>query len=85
LIHARFKPSCPGSFCGRLPSGPGAPWQGEFRRINVSTVKDALRSIHWNVDDCPTSMQLDHFAAINGPDQTGATEMHERMIAAATE
>jgi hypothetical protein len=36
---------------------PG-PGQSDFGRIDISTVKGALRSIHWNVDHCPVAMQL---------------------------
>jgi hypothetical protein len=43
------------------------PWQGDFSRSNVPTVKDALRSIHWKLDDRPISMELYEFAAIDGP------------------
>jgi hypothetical protein len=70
-----------------IAPGPPAlgPGQADFARINISTVKDALRSIHWEVYHCPLSIQLDNFAAIDGPDKPGATEVHERMIAPASE
>jgi hypothetical protein len=61
------------------------PWQGDFPRGNVPTVKDALRSIHWKLDDRPISMKLYEFAATDGPEETSATEMHQRIIAMATE
>ena len=61
------------------------PWQDDFPRGNVPTVKDALRSIHWKFDDRPISMQLYKFAAIDGPEETSAAEMHQRIIAMATE
>ena len=61
------------------------PWQGDFARSNVPTGKDALRSIHWKLDDRPISMKLYEFAAIDGPEKTSAPEMHQRIIAMATE
>ena len=61
------------------------PWQGDFPRGNVPTVIDALRSIHWKLDDRPISMEFYEFAAIDGPEETSATEMHQRIIAMATE
>jgi hypothetical protein len=61
------------------------PWQDDFPSGNVPTVKDALRSIHWKLDDRPISMQLYKFAAMDGPEETSATEMHQRIIAMATE
>jgi hypothetical protein len=35
--------------------GPG---QSDFGRIDISTGKGALGSMHWNVDHCPVAMQL---------------------------
>ena len=76
---------------GRSPPTIGArplcsiPWQGDFPRGNVPTGKDALRSIHRKLDDRPISMKLYEFAAIDGPEQTSAPEMHQRIIAMATE
>jgi len=61
------------------------PWQGDFPRGNVPTVKDALRFVHWKLDDRPISTQLYKFAAIDGPEETSAPEMHQRIIAMATE
>ena len=61
------------------------PWQGDFPPRNVPTVKDALRSIYWKLDDRPISMKLYEFAAIDGPEETSATEIHQRIIAMATE
>src|SRR6266481_5964214 len=61
------------------------PWQGDFPRGNVPTVEDALRSVHRKLDDCPISMEFYEFAAIDGPEETSATEMHQRIIAMATE
>src|SRR5215470_18055029 len=61
------------------------PRQDDFPRGNVPTAKGALRSIHRNLDDRPISMKLYEFAAIDGPEQTSATEMHQRVIAMATE
>jgi hypothetical protein len=75
--------------CHKSPRVEGSlysiPWQDDFHRGNVPTVKDALRSIHWKIDDRPISMKLDEFAAIDGPEETSATEMHQRIIAMATE
>src|SRR5262249_41700684 len=48
------------------------PRQDDFPRGNVPTGKDALRSIHWKLDDRPISMKLYEFAAIDGPEQTSA-------------
>jgi hypothetical protein len=48
---------------GRSPSLCSIPWQGDFPRGNVPTGKDALRSIHRNLDDRPISMKLYEFAA----------------------
>ena len=61
------------------------PWQDDFPRGNVPTGKGALRSIHWKLDDRPISMKLYEFAAIDGPEETSAAEMHQRIIAMATE
>ena len=61
------------------------PWQGDFPSGNVPTVKDALRSVHWKLDDRPISVQLYEFAASDGPEETSAPEMHQRIIAMATE
>jgi hypothetical protein len=61
------------------------PWQGDFPSRNVPTIKDALRSVHWKLDDRPISMQLYEFAASDGPEETSATEIHQRIIAMATE
>ena len=61
------------------------PWQGDFPRGNVPTGKDALRSIRWKLDDRPISMKLYEFAAIDGPEETCAPEMHQRIIAMTTE
>jgi hypothetical protein len=61
------------------------PWQGDFPRSNVPTGKDALRSIHRKLDDSPISMKLYEFAATDGPEETSATEMHQRIIAMAPE
>src|SRR6476660_9768146 len=56
---------------------PG-PGQSDFGRIDISTVKDALGSMHWNVDHCPVAMQLKKPAAVDGPYEAGATEIVER-------
>jgi hypothetical protein len=55
------------------------PWQGDFPRGSVPTVIDALRSVRWKLDDRPISMELHEFAAIDGPEETSATEMHQRI------
>ena len=60
------------------------PWQGDFPRGNIPTVKGAL-SVHRKLDERPISMKLYEFAAIDGPKKTSATEMHQRIIAMATE
>src|SRR5580704_726065 len=54
--------------CRELPraSLPG-PGQSDFGRIDISTVKYALGSMQWDVDDCPVSTQLDEPAAVDGP------------------
>ena len=44
--------------------GPG---QNDFGRIDISTVKDALRPVHWQVYHCPFAMQLEKPAAVDGP------------------
>jgi hypothetical protein len=41
--------------------------QSDFRRIDVSTVKDSLRSMQWDVDDCPVSVEFDKPTAVDGP------------------
>ena len=61
------------------------PRQGDFPRGNVPTAKDALRSIHWKLDDRPIAMKLYESATIDGPEETSATEMHQRIIGTATE
>jgi hypothetical protein len=43
------------------------PWQDDFPGGNVATVKDALRFIHWKLDDRPISMELYEFAAFRKP------------------
>ena len=60
------------------------PWQGDFPHGNVPTVKGAL-SVHWKLDDRPISMKLYEFAAIDGPEETSAPEMQQRISATATE
>jgi hypothetical protein len=70
---------------GRSPSLCSIPWQGDFPRGNVPTGKDARRSIHRKLDDRPISMKLYEFTAIDGPEKTSAPEMHQRIIATATE
>src|SRR5262245_51670023 len=60
------------------------PWQGDFPRGKVPTGKGAL-SVHWKLDDRPISTKLYEFAAIDGPEKTSATEMHQRIIAMAAE
>src|SRR5262249_39285414 len=60
------------------------PWQDDFPRGNVPTGKGAL-SVHWKLDDRPISMKLYEFAAIDRPEETSAPEMHQRIIAMATE
>jgi hypothetical protein len=54
--------------CCELPraSLPG-PGQSGFGRIDISAVKGALRSMHWNVDHCPVAMQFQKPAAVDGP------------------
>jgi hypothetical protein len=44
--------------------GPG---QSDFGRIYVPSGKDALGSMHWNVDHCPIAMQLKKPAAVDCP------------------
>ena len=61
------------------------PRQGDFPRGKVPPVKDALRSIHWKLDDRPIAMKFYEFATIDGPEETRATEMHQRIIGMATE
>ena len=48
------------------------PRQGDFPPGNVPTVKDALRSVHWKLGDCPIAMKLYEFATIDGPEETSA-------------
>jgi hypothetical protein len=38
------------------------PWQGDFPRGDLPGVMDALRSIHWKLDDRRISMELYKFA-----------------------
>src|SRR5262249_56114284 len=61
-----------------------AAWLGACPRRNGQTVKGAL-SVRWKLNDRPISMKLYEFAAIDGPEQTSAPEMHQRIIAMATE
>jgi hypothetical protein len=63
---------------------PG-PGQSDFGRIDISTVKDALGSMHWNVDHCPVAMQLKKPAAVDGPYEAGATEIVEGPLGRTTE
>jgi hypothetical protein len=53
---------CPPKRCG-LPR----PGQSDFGRIDISTVKDALGSVHWEIDHCPVAMQFKKPAAVDGP------------------
>jgi hypothetical protein len=53
--------------CGRPRARLLGPGQSDSGRIDISTVKDALGSMQWDVDDCPVSMQLDEPAAVDGP------------------
>ena len=69
---------------GRSPSLCSIPGQDNFPRGNVPTGKGAL-SVHWKLDDRPISMKLYEFAAIDGPEETSAPEMQQRIIAMATE
>src|SRR5258708_31994950 len=65
-----------------MPPGPG---QSDFGRIDVSTVKDALGSMHGTVDHCPIAMQLKKPAAVDGPYEAGATEIVEGPLGRTTE
>ena len=53
--------------------------------LGISTVKGALKSMHWNVDHCPVAMQLKKPAAVDGPYEAGATEIVEGPFGHATE
>ena len=65
------------------PPKPG-PGQCDHLGVLAAPVKDALRSIR-QIDDGPVALQLDHLAAIDGPYQAGAAEVHEGTIAVAAE
>jgi hypothetical protein len=39
----------------------------DFGRIDISTVIDALGSVHWEIDHRPVPMQLKKPAAVHGP------------------
>ena len=76
---------CRPSAAGCLELVSPGPGQTDFGRIDISTVKDALGSMHWNVDHCPVAMQLKKPAAVDGPYEAGATEIVERPLRRTTE
>ena len=53
-------------------------------QIDVPTGKDALGSLHWDVDPRPITMQLEKPAAFDGPQQTGTTGIVERPLGGTT-
>jgi Bacterial conjugation TrbI-like protein len=53
--------------CGRPRARLLGPGQSDFGRIYIPSGKDALGSMHWNVDHCPVAMQFDEPAAVDGP------------------
>jgi hypothetical protein len=67
------------------PTAALDPWQSELCHINTTTFKDVRRSVHGQFETCPISVYLDDSAAIDGPQQTGVSRMHERTNGAATE
>src|ERR1700758_3132620 len=38
----------------RSRSVPLTPRQGDLRHVDIATVEDTLRSVHWDVDNCPS-------------------------------
>ena len=53
-----MRDSCRPSAAGCLELVSPGPGQTDFGRIDSSTVKDALGSVHWDIDHRPVSMQL---------------------------
>src|SRR6478752_8411106 len=76
---------CRPSAAGCLELVSPGPGQTDFGRIDISTVKDALGSMHWNVDHCPVAMQLKKPAAVDVPYEAGATEIVEGPLGRTTE
>jgi hypothetical protein len=72
-----LRDSCRPSAAGCLELVSLGPGQSDFVRIDISTVKGALGSMHWNLDHCPVAMQLKNPAAVDGPYEAGATEVVE--------
>src|ERR1700757_4918888 len=48
-------------------SVPLTPRQGDLRHVDIATVEDTLRPVHWDVDNCPVAMELNEPAAVEGP------------------
>src|ERR1700745_2371595 len=46
------------SLRNRPRSVPLAPRQGDLRHVDIATVEDTIRSVHWGVDNCPVAMAL---------------------------
>jgi hypothetical protein len=82
---ASFARALPPRRCGLRRASLPDPGQSDFGHIGISTVKDALGSMHWNVDHCPVAMQLKKSAAIDGPYEAGATEIVEGPLGRTTE
>src|SRR5262249_7925818 len=66
-------------------TSPGYGYLIQLVAARLIRSTSALRSIHRKLDDRPISMKLYEFAAIDGPEKTSAPEMHQRIIAMATE
>src|SRR5258708_12340744 len=55
---ASFARPLPPKGRGRPRASLLGPRQSDLRRIHFSAVKDALRSVHWQVYPCPVSVQF---------------------------
>jgi hypothetical protein len=64
LGTAGFATALPPRRCGLPGARLLGPGQRDFGHIDVATVKDALGSAHWHIDNGPVSMQLNKPAAL---------------------
>src|ERR1700730_15421931 len=81
-IAIRCQPRSSGFLIARLhvPWATAAldPWQRDLPSVDAPTFKDMPRSVRSQFDACPISMQFKQSAAVDGPQQTGATGRVEK-------
>lgn len=78
----RFRTADASSF--EAAAGPN-PGQRDVRSVEMPTVIGARRAVWRRFDNGPISIEVDQFAAIDGPQQAGTAKIHEGAIAVATE